>query len=124
MTEKQNLPPNPKATTVQYMENYEVTVGQAVKTLSELEGQNVEQTSCIDERDVPRYALLLNIGQDPDFRLTFIEGYAHTELRLMKSSRQKRGGVLMEIIALIAKQQPLMAEQGGFFSNLFNRGKR
>src|SRR3990172_12700258 len=98
MTEK--MPPKP---TVEYRDNPEQAIAEAVKKLtSYLEG--LEMLSCIEENDVPRLALMLSIGQDDALQVKWLEKYAYTELKLMCSTKQKKGGIRSVQVVEVAKQ--------------------
>jgi hypothetical protein len=116
------LPPKP---TSQYMDSPDIAIAQAIQKLTDRE-LSIEMLSCIEESDVPRLNLLLSIGQDSSLKVQFVEEYAHRELRLMCSTKQKKhAGIRSEQIVEVAKQPPMMAQQdGGFLGKLFgNRGK-
>lgn len=94
------------------METPDRSVAKAIDSLTD-KGTSLPMMSNLSENDVPRLAVMLTIGNDPDMNATFLRDLAHQELALMCSVVMKRAGVRSEQVVEVAKAPPMLADTGG-----------
>ena len=99
----------------------DLAVAKGIDSLT-TKGLTIEMLSNISENDVPRLAVMLTLGQDPDFDAHFLTQLGYNELALMCSVTMKRGGIRSEQLKEILVSPPVIADSNtGMIDRFRNR---